>query len=223
MTKFLVSALAVISMTLASPVSGADTSIGLNIGTLGAGVELAHAFTENLGVRIGASGLKYDTTDTYESVDYDAKLKLATGRLLIDWFPFANHFRISAGAMYNGNELTLDGKPSGSGTYTINGNTYPASQVGSLNGKVDFRKTAPYVGLGYGRPIGKGFTVIADAGVLIQGSPRSSLNATCGASTPAPTCATIQNDVAAERARLDDDVRKYRTYPVLSIGLALRF
>lgn len=223
MNKTLIFLLAAICAVLAPSSSRADTSIGLNIGTLGAGVELAHAFTENLGFRIGASGLKYDRTDSYESVDYDEKLRLATGRVLIDWFPFANHFRVSAGAMYNGNELTLDGKPSGSGTYTINGHTYNASDVGSLNGKVDFRKTAPYVGLGYGRPVGKGFTVIADAGVLFQGSARSNLNVTCGATTPAPTCAQIQSDVTSERARLDDDVSKYRIYPVLSIGLALRF
>jgi hypothetical protein len=223
MNKPLILSLCALCIVLAPPAVRADTSIGLNVGTLGAGVELAHALTENFGFRIGASGLRYDTTDSYESVDYDARFKLATGRLLIDWFPFANHFRVSAGAMYNGNELSLDGKPSGSATYTINGNTYPASQVGSLNGKVDFRKTVPYVGLGYGRPLGKGFTVIADAGVLFQGSPRSSLNVTCTASTPAPTCAQIQSDLATERGRLDDDVSKYRTYPVLSIGLALRF
>ena len=223
MSKIMLSALAALPLLLASLSARADTSIGLNVGTLGVGIELAHALSENLGVRIGASGLRHDTTDSYESVDYDARFKLATGRLLIDWFPFANHFRVSAGAMYNGNELNLDGKPSGSATYTINGNTYPASQVGSLNGKVDFRKTAPYVGLGYGRPLGKGFTLIADAGVLFQGSPRSSLNVTCAAPTPAPTCAQIQSDVATERGRLDDDVSKYRTYPVLSIGLALRF
>jgi len=210
------------SLLAPAPAARADTSIGVNIGTLGAGVELAHAFTETLGFRIGASGLRYDTTDSYQSIDYDARFKLASGRLLLDWFPFANHFRVSAGAMYNGNELTLEGKPSGSGTYTINGTTYPASEVGSVNGKVDFRKTAPYVGLGYGRPVGKGFTVIADAGVLFQGSPRTSLNVTCGPSAGS-NCANIQSDAAAERARLDEDVSRYRAYPVLSIGLALRF
>src|SRR4051812_34014289 len=100
---------------LACTIANADTSIGLNAGTLGGGIELAHAFTERLGIRIGANGLKYDSTESYQSVDYDSKLKLATGELLFDWFPFANNFRISAGAMYNGNKLTLSGKPSPGG------------------------------------------------------------------------------------------------------------
>ena len=222
MNKLSVSGFAVLATMLASASALADTSIGLNIGTLGAGVELAHAFTEKLGFRIGANGLKHDSTENYESVEYDAKLKLATGRLLFDWFPLANNFRLSAGAMYNGNELTLRGKPSG-GTYTINGTSYSASDIGSLDGKVDFKKAAPYVGLGYGRPISKGFSVIADVGVLIQGSPHSTLTATCGAATTGPTCARLQSDVAALQAQLDDDAQKYKVYPVLSIGLALTF
>ncbi|MBI3527929.1 MAG: hypothetical protein HY067_08160 [Betaproteobacteria bacterium] len=219
----LVAVLAAVWAILASPVSLADTSLGLRVGTLGGGVELAHAFTEKLGFRVSVNGLNYNTSETHESVDYDAKLKLESGQLLLDWFPFSNNFRLSAGAMYNGNKFTLDGKPSAGGTFTINGTTYSSSNVGSLNGKFDFRKAAPYVGLGYGRPIGKGLSLAADLGVLFQGSPRSTLSATCGAATPAGLCSQIQGDVAAEQDKLDDDMHKYRYYPVVSIGLAYVF
>jgi hypothetical protein len=212
-------ALVAVGAILASPACFADTSIGLRVGTLGGGIELAHAFTDTLGFRIVANGLNYDTTATYESVDYDAKLKLATGQLLLDWFPFSSNFRLSAGAMYNGNKLTLDGKPTG-GTYTINGTPYPASEIGSMNGKVDFRSAAPYVGLGYGRPVGKGLSFTADLGVLFQGSPHTTLTATCGTTAQ---CAQIQSDVAAEQAKLNDDMSKYQYYPVVSIGLAYVF
>ena len=47
--KILASSLTAICMSLASPGSVADTSIGVRIGTLGGGLELAHAFTETLG------------------------------------------------------------------------------------------------------------------------------------------------------------------------------
>jgi hypothetical protein len=208
---------------LACNVANADTSIGLNAGTLGGGVELAHAFTERLGIRIGANGLHYDSTETYQSIDYDSKLKLATGELLFDWFPFANNFRISAGAMYNGNKLTMVGKPSPGGTYTINGRPYPAAAVGTLDGQVDFSNAAPYFGLGYGRPIGRGFSLTADLGVLFQGSPHSTLTATCGPGTSAATCSLLQSDVAAEQVQLNDDLHKYQYYPVVSIGLAYTF
>jgi hypothetical protein len=223
MRKVLLSVLAAVWVMLASPASIADTSIGLRAGTLGGGVELAHAFTETLGFRLAANGLNYKTTETYESVDYDAKLKLATGQLLLDWFPFSNNFRISAGAMYNGNKLTLDGIPSPGGTFTINGISYPTSEVSALNGAVGFKKAAPYVGLGYGRPVGKGLLFTADLGVLFQGSPQSTLTATCGAAASVSTCSQIQSNVAAEQAQLNDDMKQYQYYPVLSIGLAYVF
>lgn len=221
--KFLVSVPIAVWAMLASVSSLADTSLGLRVSTLGAGVELAHAFGERFGIRIGANGLKYDTTDTYQDVEYDANLKLATGQLLFDWFPFSNNFRFSGGGMYNGNKLTLAGKPSANGTYTFNGTTYNASDVGTVDGKVDFNKFAPYLGLGYGRPVGKGFSLTADLGVMFQGSPRSTLTATCGATASATDCAQLQSDIAAQQAQLDDDAQKYKYYPVVSIGLAYVF
>ena len=222
MNKVLVSAIVAVWVMLASPLSPADTSVGLRVGTLGGGVEFAHAFTDKLGFRVAANGLRINGTTTYDSVDYDADLKLLTGELLLDWFPFSGNFRVSAGAMYNGNKLTLNGKPT-AGTYTINGTPYLASDIGSVDGKVDFRKAAPYVGLGYGRPIGKGLSLSADLGVLFQGSPRTTLTATCGPTTSALTCSSLQSSVAAEQAQLNDDMHKYQYYPVVSIGLAYVF
>lgn len=219
----LISAVAAGLIVLVASTARADTSIGLKAGTLGGGVELAHAFGETLGFRISANGLNYSATESYEDIDYDAKLKLATGQLLLDWFPFSNNFRISAGAVYNGNKLTLNGVPSPGGTFTIDGVTYSSSDVSSLNGTVKFRKGAPYVGLGYGRPVGKGLLFTADLGVLFQGAPQSTLTATCGPATSASTCAQIQNSVAAEQAQLDDDMHKFQYYPVVSIGLAYVF
>ena len=142
--------------------------------------------------------------------------------MLFDWYPFASNFRLSLGAMYNGNKVTLDGKPTG-GTFTINGNTYSSTTVDSVNGEVDFNKAAPYFGVGYGRPIGKGLSLIADLGVLFQGSPTSTLTAHCGPTATPATCAQIQSDVAAEQAKLNDDMQDYKYYPVVSIGIAYVF
>ena len=222
MMKFLVTAVGTICLVISLPVSRADTSIGLKLGTLGGGVELAHAFSETTGFRISANGATTEDSDTYDDVSYDTEFELRSAQLLFDWYPMANNFRVSAGAMYNGNEFKLKGKPSG-GTYTIDGTTYNAADIGSLDGKVDFRKIAPYAGVGYGRPIGKRLSFLADAGVLFQGKPRSSITVTCGASTPSGTCTNIQNSVRNQENELDDDVRKFRLYPVLSVGLAYVF
>jgi hypothetical protein len=152
------------------------------------------------------------------------KLKLQTASLLGDWFPFANSFRISLGAMFNGNKFTLKGQPTG-GFYTINGTTYSSAQVGSFDAAVDFNKAAPYFGIGYGRPIKSGLSLIFDAGVMSQGSPKSKINATCGPAAPQGSlaCTQVQNDAAAEQSRLDESLHSFKYYPVISLGLAYTF
>ena len=85
----------------------ADTSLGIRGGTLGAGVELSHAFGQRTGVRLNVDGHNFSRTATQDNIEYDMKLKLQTVSLLGDWFPFAGNFRISAGAMLNRNKFTL--------------------------------------------------------------------------------------------------------------------
>ena len=203
-------------------IAPADTSLGVRGGTLGAGVELSYAVSQRAALRLGTDRYNRTQSMTQDNIDYDAKLKLQTASLMFDMFPFANNFRLSLGAMWNGNKLTMKGKPSG-GTFVVNGVTYNASDVGSLDAAVDFKKAAPYLGIGYGRPINGGLSFIFDLGVLFQGSPKSKIDVTCGAATPPATCAQLQSDAAAEQVNLDDSLHKFKYYPVVSLGLAYTF
>lgn len=202
----------------------ADTSLGLRGGTLGGGAELSYALSQRAAVRLNADGYTRKQSSTESDIQYDIKLKLQTVSLLGDLFPFANNFRISLGAMFNGNKLTMKGQPSG-GTFTVNDQTYAAAEVGSLDAKVDFNKAAPYFGIGYGRPINKGLSLIFDAGIMFQGSPKSKIDVTCGTAAPqgSPRCTRLQSDAAAEESRLDDSLHKFKYYPVISLGLAYTF
>jgi hypothetical protein len=219
MRKLLVG-IALIPLLYLPGIAAADTSVGIRAGTLGAGVELSQALSQRVAVRVNVDAYNRKQTSTEDNIQYDAKLKLQTASLLGDWFPFAGNFRVSLGAMFNGNKLTLKGKPTG-GTFTINDVTYNASDVGSLDAKVDFNKAAPYFGIGYGRPINSGLSFIFDLGVLFQGSPKSKITATCTATTP--NCAQLQSDAAAEQSQLDESLRSFKYYPVISLGLAYTF
>src|SRR5258708_39879994 len=200
----------------------ADAAIGVRGGGVGGGVERGTALSQRGGVGLDADGYNRKQTSPRDSIDYDMKLKLQTASLLGDWFPFANNFRISLGAMFNGNKFTLNGKPSGPG-YTINGTFYPAAQVGSFDAAVDFNKAAPYFGIGYGRPITRGLSLIFDPGVMSQGGPKSKINVTCGSGTPPATCSQLQSDAAAEQSKLDDSLHSFKYYPGISLGLAYTF
>jgi len=202
--------------------AAADTSLGLRGGTGGAGVELSHAFGPRTGMRLNADGFNFTRSSTYDNIDYDTKLKLRTVSLLGDWFPFANNFRISAGAALNGNKLTLKGQPTG-GFFTINGTQYNTAQVGSVDGTVDFNKAAPYFGIGYGRAINSGLSVIFDAGVMFQGAPKSKVDVTCGPLATPVQCAQARSDAQAEQSRLDESLHNFKYYPIISLGLAYTF
>jgi hypothetical protein len=203
-------------------ISSADTSLGLRAGTLGLGAELSYAVSQNVALRLAADTYSPKTvTVTQQDIDYDAKAKLRSASLLFDWFPFANNFRISLGVMVNKNKVTATGKPDSSGQYTIGGLKFQADQIGTPEGDVTFKQTVPYLGIGYGRPINGGLSFISDLGVMFQGSPTATLTAACTPTTP--NCAQLQSAVATEQATVQDNVNKFKYYPVLSIGLAYTF
>ena len=200
-------------------VTSADTSLGIRAGTLGGGLELSYALSQRAAVRLNVDRYNRTQSSDQDNIQYDMKLKLQTASLLGDWFPFANNFRISAGAMFNGNKFTMKGQPTG-GTFTINDQTYAAAEVGSLEAEVKFKKAAPYFGIGYGRPINRGLSLIFDAGIMFQGSPRSKMDVSCGTTA---RCAQLQSDASAEESSLDDSLHSFKYYPVISLGLAYTF
>lgn len=202
----------------------ADTSLGIRGGTLGGGVELSYALSQRAALRLNADSYNRTQSKTHDNIDYDMKLKLKTASLTGDWFPFANNFRISLGAMFNGNKFSLKGQPSSTG-FTINGTPYTAAEVGSFDAAVDFNKAAPYFGIGYGRPINSGLSLIFDLGVMSQGSPKSNIDVTCGTAAPqgSARCTQLQSDAAAEQSKLDESLHSFKYYPVISLGLAYTF
>ena len=202
-------------------------AVALKGGTLGLGVELVFPVASNVTARIGANAFNYNHGISESGIDYDARLRLRSVSALADWYPAEGVFRLSAGIIGNNSKFDLTGKPSAGSTFTINNTTYSAAQVGSVTGDVTFNKAAPYIGIGWGNPVakGRGWSFVADVGVLYQRSPKAALRVTCGAAVPAATCNQLQSDVAAEQNQLRDSFTgtKYEWYPVLSVGASYQF
>lgn len=193
----------------------ADLGIGLKAGTLGFGAELSKSFSDKFSVGLGFNTYDYKTTDRASDVDYDFNFDLQSVALLANYHPFGGVFRFTGGVVYNQNELNLTGKPTGT-SYVVNGQTYTATDVGTLTGKLTFNSTAPYLGFGWGnRPNGK-FGLSADVGVLYQGSPKLALTATGAA-------ANLTSNIEQERRSAEEDLSDLEWYPVLSLGMYFRF
>jgi hypothetical protein len=182
--------------------------IGARIGTTGVGADVAWNFAPMLDARIGYSTLSWSRDVTTEGLRYDGRLKLGSLSGLVDFAPFGPFLRLTGGLTYNDNRYEVRGTPPGGG---------------ALHGRVEAgRDLAPYLGIGFGRVAGAGVNFYSDFGVVFQGSPRARLNADCTGLGPA-ACASLQAQAATEQQRLEDELRRFRYYPVLNIGLTIGF
>ena len=120
------------------------------------------------------------------------------------------------------NNNKIDLKAEAATSYDIGGQTYTPAQVGTLTGKLDFRKISPYLGLGWGNAVGtdKKWGLALDLGLVLSGSPNVDLSTTGGLLT---SDAAFQADLAREEAQLKDDISFFKYYPALSIGVSYRF
>src|SRR5687767_5888579 len=204
---------AILAAALAATAGVAQAGgVGVRAGTTGVGVDLGGDVLPTLGWRLGVSGMNVNTHVDTNDVRYDAKAKVLTGSLLLDWSPLGP-FRISGGFMPNRNKIDLTGQPSGGGSF-------PAGS--SLTGDVKpERSFAPYLGVGYGNVWTRGVNFYFDLGIMFQGSPQVSLSVNCGPSEGTAGCTQARNEVEAERQRVQDKVDKYKYYPVANIGLTI--
>jgi hypothetical protein len=210
--------------SLAQADDGTHVGLALTAGLSGLGADLGVGINDYLGVRATIAGLSISRTGNFgTSVNWDARLKLFQAGALLDLYPFAGAFRLSAGALKDGNQFTLDGRPSG-GSYTFNGTTYPAADVANASASVSWSKAVPYLGLGWGNLAGAaGWRLTTDLGVLITGKPATSLTATCNPSAGAGVCGTFNANVAAEQTKLANDVHNLVAWPVLRVGIGYAF
>jgi hypothetical protein len=202
-----------------------DIAIGVKGGTAGMGGELTVGVLNYLNFRTGYHTFNYDGNATKSDIDYDYKLKLQSIPLLVDLYPFGGGFRVTSGVFINNNKVTSTAQPNSTAKVNIGGTEYSIGGVGadlvSLDGKVDFQSTAPYLGIGWGNAVGKNshLTISFDAGIMFQGTPKVSLNA----NGPIASDPTFQHDLAEEEAQLKNDIKDFQYYPIVSLGLAYKF
>lgn len=213
----------VIGMMLLILPTQAQAVVGVGVtlkgGTTGLGGDVTVPLVSNwLNLRGGYNFLGWRPSITEGGIKYKADLDFKTIPILLDLHPFHGGFRITGGVFYNKNEMDLS-------------STVDASTVGlgtgvgtaRLNANVSWSKEwAPYLGIGWGNaaddntldlPIAVGFSL--DIGAFYQGSPNVLLSDSSGL-VPAA-------DLLAEQAQLEDDLSGFKFYPVITLGVHIRF
>ncbi|MFC5407810.1 hypothetical protein ACFPMF_00720 [Larkinella bovis] len=192
-------------------------AVAIRAGTAGVGFDVFKSIVPRFTVRAGASLFSYQgqldsgkPTDVVQ-IAYDYELKLASINALVDFYPFKRAgFRLTTGVFYNLNQLTFDGTPMKE--VRFNDVIFTKEQVGTINGKADFNRIAPYAGLGWGHPFrGTKLKFMVDLGLFYQQSPQVTF-VTTGMLEPS----------SDQGAVIEQNLQPLTFYPILNLGLSYR-
>lgn len=201
----------------------AQAVVGIGVtakgGTTGLGGDVTVPLVSNwLNLRAGYNFGELRPSITEGGIKYKADVHFESVPILLDLHPFHGNFRVTGGVFYNQNKMDLSstvdastvGSGLGAGTATLNANVTWS------------REFAPYLGIGWGNaaddntldlPIAVGFSL--DIGAFYQGSPDVFLTDSSGL-VPAA-------DLAREQQELIDDLDGFKFYPVITVGIHIRF
>jgi len=197
---------------------GSSVAVGVKVGTTGVGADLTLRVTDTLNIRANVSTLQLDHDDTVDDVEYDIDVDFEFLGVLLDVHPFDNGFRLTAGAVWNNSDLTLNAvlaEPE-----SIGNGIYSPESIGTLTGVLTFDDFAPYIGIGFGNAVGTDgrWTFSFDLGIIVQ-----QYEVDLTADGPISTDAGFLADLEQEETDIQEELDGIEIYPVLSFGVACAF
>jgi hypothetical protein len=209
-------------------------ALGFKASTLGTGLELATPLLRSINLRIGANIFAFGYAFSIDGVDYNSDLHFRSAQASMDWFPTHGSFHISPGILYGRNSLSaLANVPPGQNFVLgdqplINSIDDP---MGGTASAVFPHNFAPTLMVGFGNMIprtGSHFSFPVEVGVAFTGQPQIDLKLSGTACTTdgcfeSSTDPTTQANLQKEIVKLNNDVRWFPAYPIVSAGFAYRF
>jgi hypothetical protein len=189
--------------------------VGAKVSTLGLGAEVGFEVNDFITVRGLVHNFNYGYDDTLDGIKYDGDLKLSSFGVQGDLKVFPGIY-LTAGMYSNKNKIDLSGTPTGN--TQIGDLTFTPTQIGTLTSHARFKSSVPYLGLGFRQGFGP-IELNFEAGAYMQGKAKVTLtsNGTL-ASDP-----TYKAELEKERARQEDELGDFKTYPAVSLGLRYKF
>lgn len=197
--------------------------LGLHGGLIGVGADLGYQFNPMLGIRAKYSIVPISMileTAGYEmpkkmefsgaNLLVDIAANLDHSDLMVDFHPFRNAFRLSAGVgIFARNQIKvnaafLDSTQFGEITFTPN-------DIGSIGLNWVLNTANPYLGLGFGRPAPKRRVGLGvDLGAFYIGRPKPEIVAT-----------GMVKRTSEQSTLLQENLKDYQWLPVMSLRLAV--
>jgi hypothetical protein len=201
--------------------SAQNMSVGLALkgSTMGLGGDVVFQFHERMTARLGYDALGYSRTITFEEqdIEYNADLSVKTGSItaLYDFY-LAKSIFVSAG--FGLNNFNINAVGAAASDLPYGDVTIPADKIGNFEFNiVPSMKISPYLGLGFGRTLGKeskvGFAF--ELGTYYMGSPDVSV-------TSSGLIAPTSNPAFGQEALFERQFSQYNMYPVMKFSLSYK-
>lgn len=187
-------------------------SFGLHVSTLGDGITLERPLLFNLSARIDTGALSVSSQHTYDHNPWTSTLHENNVLVALDWRPYAGRWGLSGGLLFGGDYVRKVAQAVNA-SYTLNGDTYPATQAGVVSAQISYARPAIYAGFGGGTGILKGLTIAFDAGLVVRNGSVST-----NATGPLQANPQFESDLAVTSGQF----RTRLIQPVLGIGLVYR-
>ncbi|MGH9596701.1 MAG: hypothetical protein ACRD3K_07885, partial [Edaphobacter sp.] len=211
-----------------------SVAFGLKADTLGGGAELATPLAHNFNLRSSINAFAFDYPFSIDGLNYDARFHFKSSETVVDWFPFHGSFHISPGILYFKNALTATTVVGAGKSFTLGSQPFVNSVDDPVRGNATVifpRKTAPMLLFGFGNIIprsGRHLSFPIEFGAAYTGAGQISVNLVGTACTP-QGCANFATNVAAQNHLkqevhdLNEDLKKFPIFPIVSFGVAYHF
>lgn len=224
-------------------------AISGGISPMGLDAELSTEISSHLNLRVTGSFLDHSIRFNSKGFDGTARLRLASARASLDFYPFRSGIRISPGILlYNQNRVSAADTITSGRSFTLNGDTFYSAHPDQTTGANPVSGTAllnlhairPAFTLtgGWGNTISRSghWSFPVEVGVAFVGAPKLDINlrgwacrdraeTQCAdiANPRDPTAIQVQTDLHKQVDKWTEDLNPLRTYPILSAGISYSF
>ena len=209
--------------------------VAFSISSLGWGFQAARPLPRRSDIRGGFNFFSYNTHIDKDGADYVTDVNLRSVNVQFDKYLLGSFFASGGALVWNGNNGKATVSVPGGQSFSLGNVSYISDAGNPVHGdsEVTFQKFAPLLSVGFGNLTKKGhFAYTVEAGVAFHGTPSATLNLAGTACTSTilglicqniATNPGIQNDVAAQRQKINDDISNFKYYPILQLSLGYKF
>jgi hypothetical protein len=207
-------------------------AIGFRASTLGLGVEFATPLAGRINLRSSFNLFAFNDPYSMDGLNYDARMHLQSSQTTLDWF--VGGFHISPGFLYVKNAMTAPVFVGPGKTFVLGTQTFLNSVDDPVTGSsyVIFPRTiAPLLLFGFGNLLprhGEHLSLPVEVGVAYTGAAQINVDLN-GTACVTNGCvnfsqnADAQNFLKQEIQILNEGLKHYPVFPIVSLGLAYRF